>query len=63
MSLLSLNANHARVIAGKVLLALMCLVMSMNGSVKRQVDSVRRQVEYDQKLFSDIVFKKTGADI
>jgi hypothetical protein len=32
----------------------MCLVAAMNMSVKAQVDSVRKQVEVDQKLFTDI---------
>ena len=54
MSLPRLDSSHAKLIATKILLIAVCVFSAMNVSVKRQVDSVRRQVEFDQKLFSDI---------
>lgn len=47
-------ARGVRLIAARICMAAMCLIAAMNMSVKAQVDSVRRQVEVDQKLFSDI---------
>jgi len=54
MSQPRLDSNHMKLIATKMFLIAVCVFSAMNVSVKRQVDSVRRQVEFDQKLFSDI---------